>query len=79
MIKINLEFDNLEELDKTLKGMSASLVLLGNDLSARMFCCESNGKIKEKYSEEEESLYFNKVKELYNTLTDYYNCAKENN
>ena len=77
-MKINLEFDSLEELDETLKGMSAGLYLLGDDLSARILCCKSNGTIEERYSEEEEEKYFNKVKELYGTLTDFYDYVKEN-
>lgn len=76
-MKINLEFDSLEELDETLKGMSAGLFLLGDDLSARMLCCKSNGTIEEKYSEEEEQKYFNKAKELYDNLTVFYNYVKE--
>lgn len=43
-----------------------------------MLCCKSNGTIEEKYSEEEEQKYFNKAKELYGTLTDFYDYVKEN-
>lgn len=78
-MKISLEFDSLEELDEILKGMSAGLFLLGNDITARMLCCGSNDILEKKYSEKEEQRYFSKVKEFYGTLTDFYDDVKEGN
>lgn len=59
MIKITLNFEDLEELNNLLKGMDMSINLLEKDIQSRKTT--------------EQQIAFDKLKDLYDSLNIYYN------
>ena len=64
MIKITLNFEDLEELNNLLQGMDMSINLLGKDMQSRK---QQNRQL------------FDKLKDLYDSLNIYYNYIENKN
>ena len=64
MIKITLNFEDLEELNNLLQGMDMSINLLEKDMQFRKTT---------------EQIAFDKLKDLYDSLNIYYNYIENKN
>lgn len=65
MIKITLNFEDLEELNNLLQGMDMSINLLEKDMQSRKTI--------------EQQIAFDKLKDLYDSLNIYYNYIENKN
>lgn len=65
MIKITLNFEDLEELNNLLQGMDMSINLLEKDMQSRKTI--------------EQQIAFDKLKDLYDSLNIYYNYIENEN
>lgn len=65
MIKITLNFEDLEELNNLLQGMDVSISLLEKDMQSSKTT--------------EQQIAFDKLKDLYDSLNIYYNYIENEN